>query len=671
MKFLLLLVPALAETVNPVGQVLGLLQKLRDTVVQDGEVEQKQFEEFAEWCEDEAKERQFEIKTGKSQQADLTATIDKASADFEVFTSKVDDLSKSIATVEQDSKAATAIREKENATFKAAEAELVQTVDTLRRAQSVLKKALGGGSSFAQMPQEFTDLASSLKTILDAGIFVTNDKSKLQAFLQQSEDGVNAPAVQAYESKSSGIIDTIGELQDKAEGTLEDARKTEINARHAYELLVASLNNENKVQNDAMSSTKKQLAKTSEVKATAQGDLSKVNKDLNEDETYVKDLSRNCQQRAVDFEISTKSRAEELKALEEAKKIIAEATGAATERQYSFIQLKSKSKASGAAFNQLAGTIKSLGKKEKNPALVQLAGQIRATMSMNADPFAKVKGLIQDMIQKLVTEAQEEASQKAFCDKETSTNEAKRNKLEAEESKLSTRIEKAMADIGSLRQEIAELNAALAHTAKSQQESDKLRAQEHEEYVKAKGDFEQGLTGVRTALKVLRDYYEKKGASFFQSTSKHAASSDVGGSIIDILEVAESDFARSLAEGQASEDDEQEGYEKTTQDNKVSTATKKASVEGKTQEAARLEQSITDSKSDQSGVQEELKAVLEYLEKLRPQCVAEPESYEDRKARREREIEGLRTGLEVLESETALVQTGTSTFLSRPQLAIQ
>lgn len=671
MKFLYLLVPALAETVNPVGQVLGLLQKLHDTVVQDGEVEQKQFEEFAEWCEDEAKERQFEIKTGKSQKADLQATIEKASADFEVFTSKVDDLSKSIATVEQDSKAATAIREKENATFKAAEAELVQTVDTLRRAQSVLKKALGGGSSFAQVPQEFNDLTSSLKTILDAGIFATHDKSKLQAFLQQSEDGVDAPAVEAYESKSSGIIDTIGELQDKAEGTLEDARKTEINARHAYELLVASLNNENKVQNDAMSSTKKQLAKTSERKAMAQGDLSKVNKDLDEDEAYVKDLSRNCQQRAVDFEVSTKGRSEELKALEDAKKIIAEATGAATERQYSFIQLKSKSKASGAAFDQLAGTIKSLGKKEKNAALVQLAGQIRATMSVNADPFAKVKGLIQDMISKLVNEAQEEASQKAFCDKETSTNEAKRNKLQAEESKLNTRVEKATADIGSLKQETAELNAALAHTAKSQMESDKLRAQEHEEYLKAKADFEQGLSGVRTALKVLRDYYEKKGASFFQSASKHTGNSDVGGSIIDILEVAESDFARSLAEGQSSEDDEQEGYEKTTQDNKVSTATKKASVEGKTQEAARLEQSITDSKSDLSGINEELSAVLEYLEKLRPQCVAEPESYEDRKARREREIEGLQTGLEVLESETALVQTGTTTFLSRPQVAIQ
>jgi len=670
MKSLLLVAPVLATatTANPIGQVVALLDKLRATVIADGEVEHKQFQEFADWCEDEAKERQFEIKTGKAQQADLTATIEKATADFEVCTSKIDELSKSIAAIEADMKAATAIRKKENETFKSAEKELVETVDTLRRAQQVLKKAMAGGS-FVQVPEAINELTASLRTILDAGIFSTNDSSRIKAFLQESEDGVNAPEQKAYESKSGSIVETLADLQEKAEGELADARKAEVQARQAYELLIQSLKNELKVQNDALSTTKKQLGSVSETKATAQGDLSKVAKDLGEDQSYVKDLSQNCQQRAVDFDVNTKGRAEELKALEQAKKIIVDATGGATERQYSLIQTKAKT--SNAAFDQLAQTIKSMGRKEHSSILVQLAGQIRATASMNTDPFGKIKGLIQDMIQKLVKEAEEEASQKAFCDKEMTSNEAKRKKLQAEESKLNTRVEKATANIAALKQEIAELNSALAHTAKSQKEMDKLRAAEHEEFIKAKADFEQGLTGVRTALKVLRDYYEKKGESFIQSMNKK--SSDVGSSIIDILEIAESDFARSLAEAQAAEDDEVEGHEKTTQDNKVSTATKRASIEGKTQEAARLEQSITDAKSDLGGVSEELSAVLEYLDKLRPQCVAEPESYEDRKARREREIEGLQTALEVLESETALVQTGTSTFLSssRPHVAIQ
>jgi len=673
MKSFLFLIPALVSGTNPVDQVLTLLQKLYDTVVSDGEVEQKQFEEFAEWCEDQAKERQFEIKTGKGQAASLKATIEKASADIEASNSRVGDLSQNIGANQADLKAATEIRAKENGTFKAEEKELVETVDTLRRAQQVLSRQLQKGQSFAQLPQAFKDLTSSLRVIMDAAIFSSTDKNKLQAFLQQGEEGVDAPVAAAYESHSSGIMDTLADLQEKAESSLSEARKTEVNSRHAFELLRQSLNDELKVQNDALSSTKKQLSASSEVKATAEGDLASTTKDLNEDESYLKELSRNCQKRAQDSEVSQKSRAEELKALAEAKKIISESTGGAAERQYAFVQIRSSSK-TGDLFDQVAKKIKIMGRKDNSSMLVQLAGQIRAAVSMNADPFAKVKGLIKDMVQRLITEAAEEAGHKEFCDRETAQNEAKRDKLQAEENKLSTRIEKAVAGVATLKQQVAELQTALANIAKSQQQIDAQRAAEHEEFVKSHADFTQGVDGIRSALKILREYYQTEGASLVQepTTSVHAASGDAGNGIISILEIAESDFARSVAESQAGEDDAVEVYESTTQANKVSTATKKAAVEGKTQESARLQQLISDATSDRDGVQAELNAVLEYLEKLRPQCTTEPQSYEDRKARRESEIEGLKDALNILENETAFVQQvpSKSAFMARPQLAI-
>jgi len=248
-------------------------------------------------------------------------------------------------------------------------------------------------------------------------------------------------------------------------------------------------------------------------------------------------------------------------------------------------------------------------------------------------------------------------------------NEAKRNKLQAENQKLSTRIERAEAGIAGLKQQISELNATLADIAKSQKEMDAMRKAEHEEFVKAEADFKQGISGVRTGLKVLREYYQQKGSALVQepTTSVHSASSDSGNGIISILEVAESDFARSLAEAQAGEDDAIEVYEKTTQENKISTATKRTSVEGKGQEVDRLSQLISDAQSDRAGVEEELSAVMEYLDKLRPQCTTEPMSYEERKARREHEIEGLKSALNILENETALVQTPHKSFLASRQ----
>jgi len=667
MKFLFLV--SAATAVNPVGQVLDLLQKLYDTVVNDGEVEGKQFEKFADWCEDQAKERQFEIKTGQGQAASLRAAIEKANADIDALNAHIAETSNAVAANEADLKSATDIRNKEHSKFAEEEAELVKTVDMLRRAQQVLSRELNKGASFAQLPQSFKDMTASLSVILDAAAFSIADKEKLRSFIQATEEGVNAPAVKAYESHSNGILDTLADMQEKAEGILSDTRKAEVNAQHAFELLAQSLNDELKVQKEALSNANKQLAATGEVKGQAEGDLATTNKDLEEDQNYEKKLAANCQQRAVDHEMSTKSREEELHALSEARKIIAEATGGAASRQYkSFVQMS----ATPDLYQRIEKNIRSLGRKDGNSALVQLAGKIRATVSMNDDAFGKVKGLIKDMIRRLIEEAQAEATHKAFCDKETSENEAKRDKLQANDNKLSARIEKAQVGVAALKQQIADLNRALAEIAASQKKMDAMRQDEHEEYLKAKADFEQGVQGIRGALKVLRDYYAKEGASFVQEpeTSTHSASSDSGNGIISLLEVCESDFARSLNEANVAEEDAVNTYEKTTQENKVSTATKKTSVEGKTQESARLEQLISDASSDRAGVREELAAVQEYLEKLRPQCTTEPESYEERKARREHEIEGLKTALEILENETALVQVSSKKYLRKSQQAL-
>jgi len=55
-------------------------------------------------------------------------------------------------------------------------------------------------------------------------------------------------------------------------------------------------------------------------------------------------------------------------------------------------------------------------------------------------------------------------------------------------------------------------------------------------------------------------------------------------------------------------------------------------------------------------VQAELDAILEALKNLEDMCIAKPESYAERAARRESEVSGLKEALSVLESESAFVQ---------------
>merc|ERR1719450_993640 len=133
---------------------------------------------------------------------------------------------------------------------------------------------------------------------------------------------------------------------------------------------------------------------------------------------------------AEDFEAETKSRGEELKALATAKKVIVEATSGASDLSYGFLQTGMSSSADLANFEALR-MVRDLAQKQNSPALAQLASRIDAAMHAGsrggADIFAKIKGLISDMIEKLLKEAEEDATEKAFCDKEMAETETKKS----------------------------------------------------------------------------------------------------------------------------------------------------------------------------------------------------------------------------------------------------
>merc|ERR1712100_999005 len=103
---------------------------------------------------------------------------------------------------------------------------------------------------------------------------------------------------------------------------------------------------------------------------------------------------------------------------------------------------------------------------------------IRAGSRGGADPFAKVKGLISDMIEKLEKEAEADATEKAFCDKEMAETEAKKADKEADIEKLSTQIDSMSAKSAKLKEEVGTLQNELSQLAAAQAEMDKVRAEE-------------------------------------------------------------------------------------------------------------------------------------------------------------------------------------------------
>merc|ERR1719261_2350297 len=232
--------------------------------------------------------------------------------------------------------------------------------------------------------------------------------------------------------------------------------------------------------------------------------------------------------------VSKSSRDEEIAVINKAIKILTSMTGAATERSYGFVQLEStttvmsKIKTRKDLVGMEAVTVvRKLADAQKSAVLAQLASRMEAAIRVGSgtsdDPFAKVKGLIKEMIERLLKEAAAEASHKAWCDEEFAESKEKKEKLTSIVDDLTTKIEKATATIAQLEAEVKVLQEELAKLAKLQAEMDKMRADENAAFKLAEADLAQGVEGVRQALKVLRDYYAAKeeGGAFVQADIKN------------------------------------------------------------------------------------------------------------------------------------------------------
>merc|ERR1719409_1410833 len=91
-----------------------------------------------------------------------------------------------------------------------------------------------------------------------------------------------------------------------------------------------------------------------------------------------------------------------------------------------------------------------------------------------SDPFTKVKKMIREMIQKLVEEAEADATHKGFCDTEMGTNKQTRDKKTAQSEELTADIEELAAAISKLATEITELSSELAALDASVEEATSL-----------------------------------------------------------------------------------------------------------------------------------------------------------------------------------------------------
>merc|ERR1719326_1857110 len=428
---------------------------------------------------------------------------------------------------------------------------------------------------------------------------------------------------------------------------------------------------------------------------------------LKDDQLYLKDLTAQCELKAREWDQQSAMRASEVAALTKALEIInAKVSANSQVNARALIQesaapltsapqvkdthvdiadadigdvallflqegsLRNKltflAKASPSAVSELSRRDKAMASlaqrssKLKSPILEALV--LRAA----ADPFLKVKKLIQDLIEKLVTEAAEEASKKGFCDTETgkaestrNTNMAKVNKINAETKAAEAKKAELEETIATLTAEIAELNDVLTKTTKE-------RTAEKAENMDTLDKAKEGLAAVKDAYDVLASFYKGAGkakvslvqvqASPVQGPAGSAGGAykgnqAKGGGILAMLEVIISDFERTVKVTTKSEKEAAKEFTKFERTTKASIASKETTKSNDEFALKDADAKNVETRDELGKTQDMLDDTLKTLEELKPSCVDTGMSYEERVQKRKDEIEALKQAMCQLDAE--------------------
>merc|ERR1719463_394537 len=102
---------------------------------------------------------------------------------------------------------------------------------------------------------------------------------------------------------------------------------------------------------------------------------------------------------------------------------------------------------------QARDVLRTEGQRLGSVALTSLAERV------SSDPFKKIKGLIQKLIERLLTEAKNEATKKGFCDTELGKARKERDFRLQDAKDLSADLAGLEAKRDSLREEIKQLTS--------------------------------------------------------------------------------------------------------------------------------------------------------------------------------------------------------------------
>ena len=638
-------------TATPLSKVLDMLDGMVGTCKEEKNAEETEFAKFTQWCASTRTGYKRSIAEASSKIEQLQADITKASADAAEHKAMAEEHTAKADVAEKEFANATAIRKKEHTDFSSTRDDFAGAINSIERAKSTLK------SRSADVKQSLAQVRTSIRRS-KVGAMAPHVVSEIDALLALGSQ--QTPQANAYEFQSSSVVDMLEKMRLKFQDEQLALEKAELNNKANHEVLAQKLTDTIKESKSIAAEKTSAKAQRLEDASVAKGELEITDKAKAEDEKALDDMNTECHARSAEFEKNQVVRAEEVRAIEKASEVLRSEDVSGNAGTYLPTALVQRSSSVALAQvrrgSELSDVLRSRATELLQARAASLGSRYLSIVASRvaADPFAKVKKMIGDMIVKLMEQANSEADHKAFCDTELATNKQTRDTKQAEVEELSAGVEKHTADSEKLAAELTELTDAVAELRGRVAEATALRQEEKKTNAKTVADAKAAQGAVERATQVLKAFYAKAAeASFVQQSAQapYKGMQTESGNIFGFLEVVLSDFARLETETASAEDQAQEQYSRFMDESDEDLAVKATTIshtEGNKRDAEATAAKLS---KQLALTQEELDAALEYYDTLKGDCVKTGLNYAERKAKRAEEIESLKEALTILDQE--------------------
>jgi hypothetical protein len=640
--------------VTPVQKVLGMMRDMKAEGEAEMQKEAGLHAEYIQWCKDTSNTKEDSIREGAALMGKLKASVQKCDSEADKLGDEIAELDGEIAKMQADQKASQELRAKERLDFEAVHKDYSESIDAMGGALNTLGKVAGKISDPALVQSTVSSLPAKAQALLTG-------------FLQSSQP---AQASQyAYSSSVGSVIDMITDLQEKLTGERKTLQREEDDAQHAYRMLQQELTMNIESSTDERDAKAERKAERQSKSGADAADLADTTNVHDEDTKYLAELVALCSQKASDFEARQTLRSEELDAVQQAIDIIADqaVSGAADTHLPSLAQLAKTAlflrSAKPPQLAKVAALLQERAVAVKSKTLAAVALQVQA-----GGHFDKVVQMIKDMITKLTQQAAEEAEHKAWCDGELKQNKQTRDTKTEAIDQLTATSDLLSAEIAKLGEEMADLTAQIAELDSNVQAATEQRQKEKAANTQAVADAKVAQQAVRSALKVLKDFYAKaaKATALVQTQAKSKGPGDdapasfdtayrgMGGSsggVVGMLDVILSDFVRLAEETTAEEESQSREFEKFSSEASADRKVKSDSLEGKTKLQTKKAKDLNQAKEDLARTQAELGSAQDYYAELKTSCIDADVSFQERVQRREEEIASLKEALSALSDE--------------------